>query len=56
VVVGILRGQLDARVEVQLPGGDLSIRWAGAGQPVFMTGPSAKVFDGFVRIQDMQEK
>ena len=56
VVAGILRGQLDGRVQVQLPGGDLDIRWAGAGQPVFMTGPSAKVFDGFVRIQDMQEK
>jgi diaminopimelate epimerase len=56
VVAGILRGQLDGRVQVQLPGGDLDIRWAGAGQSVFMTGPSAKVFDGFVRIQDMQEK
>jgi diaminopimelate epimerase len=55
VVAGILQGRLDARVKVQLPGGELNIRWAGKGQPVFMTGPSAKVFDGFVRIQDVQE-
>lgn len=54
-VAGILHGWLDARVEVTLPGGPLSIEWQGPGQPVFMTGPTAKVFDGFIRIQDVQE-
>lgn len=55
VVAGILQGRLDSKVKVQLPGGELNIRWGGKGQPVFMTGPSAKVFDGFVRIQDVQD-
>jgi diaminopimelate epimerase len=46
VVSGILRGLLDARVTVATHGGDLVIVWAGAGQPVLMTGPAVTVFDG----------
>jgi diaminopimelate epimerase len=46
VVSGILRGLLDARVTVATRGGDLVIVWAGAGQPVLMTGPAVTVFDG----------
>ena len=34
------------RVEVQLPGGTLVVSWAGDGDPVWMTGPAASVFDG----------
>ncbi len=55
VVAGIRRGLLDSRVRVSLPGGELDIQWAGDGQPVLMTGPTAKVFDGFIRIQDLKE-
>jgi diaminopimelate epimerase len=55
VVAGIQRGLLDSNVSVRLRGGELSIRWAGEGQPVIMTGPTAKVFDGFVRIQDSSQ-
>lgn len=50
VVSGILRGLLDSRVTVHLPGGDLDIQWAGPGQPVIMTGPAANVFHGQVKI------
>ena len=50
VVSGILRGLLDARVTVATRGGDLVIVWAGAGQPVLMTGPAVHVFDGEIEI------
>ena len=46
VVAGIQRGLLDKAVRVQARGGDLSIRWAGEGQPVFMTGAATTVFSG----------
>ena len=52
VVSGILRGLLDERVRVSLPGGELDIRWAGEGQPVWMTGPTARVFDGVIKIHE----
>jgi len=40
------RGELDGRVVVQLPGGELEISWPGAGHSLWMTGPAAFVFDG----------
>ena len=46
VVTGIRRGQLDSPVRVIVRGGELVIAWAGAGQPVEMTGPAATVFEG----------
>ncbi|WP_299260732.1 diaminopimelate epimerase [uncultured Kushneria sp.] len=50
VVSGIRRGLLDQYVEVTLPGGDLSIEWAGPGQSVIMTGPAEHVFDGRILV------
>lgn len=50
VVVGILQGKLDNRVEVELPGGKLNISWDGEGQAVKMTGPAVHVFDGQINI------
>jgi len=49
-VYGITRGWLRDLVTVELPGGKLSISWAGQGQPVIMTGPTAVVFEGSIRI------
>ncbi len=46
VVAGILRGLLDDTVLVHARGGDLTIHWAGADQPVFLTGPAVTVFQG----------
>jgi diaminopimelate epimerase len=46
VVAGIRRGLLDSTVRVQTRGGDLTIRWDGAGEPVRMTGPATTVFEG----------
>jgi diaminopimelate epimerase len=46
VTWGILRGDLQDTVTVNLPGGKLLISWAGEGHPVIMTGPTAVVFEG----------
>ena len=40
------RQQVDAEVEVVLPGGSLEISWQGAGHTLSMTGPAAFVFEG----------
>ena len=50
VVYGITRGWLQDTVTVNLPGGKLSVSWQGPGQPVIMTGPTAVVFEGTIRI------
>lgn len=50
VAVGIMQGLLGESVQVDLPGGSLQIRWRGAGQPLYMTGPATHVFDGFVTL------
>ena len=50
VVYGIVRGWLRESVTVGLPGGKLSISWAGEGHPVMMTGPTAIVFEGAIKI------
>jgi diaminopimelate epimerase len=49
-VAGIRMGQLDSPVRIELPGGDLQIEWAGPGQPVMMTGPATRVFEGQIRL------
>jgi diaminopimelate epimerase len=50
VVAGIQRGILGASVRVTTRGGDLAIRWNGAGSPVMMTGDAVRVFDGELEI------
>lgn len=50
VVHGIQRGWLQSPVTVQLPGGKLEIDWAGEGHTVLMTGPTAVVFEGSIRL------
>lgn len=46
VVIGIEHNLLDHTVCVELPGGKLTINWAGRGEPVLMTGPAISVFEG----------
>jgi len=50
VVAGITRSLLDREVTVATRGGDLGISWAGAGEPVMMTGPAVAVFEGEIEI------
>jgi len=46
VVAAILQQWTSPTVTVHLPGGDLFVRWAGKGEPVFMTGPASEIFRG----------
>jgi len=50
VAVGRKAGRLAGDVEVALPGGALSIRWGGPGEPLWMTGPAEVAFRGQVDI------
>lgn len=49
VVSGQLQGLLDNTVQVDLPGGSLTIEWDGEND-VIMTGPTSNVFEGRVNI------
>ncbi len=53
VVAGIRLGWLGHTVDVDMPGGRLTISWAGPGQPVLMTGPAVKVFDGEIDVPEL---
>ncbi|WP_026147049.1 diaminopimelate epimerase [Methylomonas sp. MK1] len=50
VVAGIEQGLLDQVVQVQLPGGELTISWIGSGHPVLMTGAATRVFEGQIKL------
>ena len=50
-VVGRLWGLLWPNVRVELPGGVLTIHWAGEGESVMMTGPTATVFEGWIEYE-----
>ncbi|MGP3790138.1 diaminopimelate epimerase [Pseudomonas sp. B392_1p] len=49
-VAAIRQGWLDSPVQIELPGGRLSIEWAGSGRPVIMTGPAVRVYEGQIRL------
>jgi diaminopimelate epimerase len=49
-VAGIRRGLLDSPVRVDARGGELSIAWAGEGEPVYLTGPAVTVFEGEITV------
>lgn len=44
----IRTGRVQSPVEVVQPGGTLVIDWSGEGEPVAMTGPARKVFEGVI--------
>ena len=50
VVAGRLSGELDAGARVDLPGGTLEVQWDGEGEAVWMTGPTAWVFDSEIEL------
>ena len=50
VAVGRKHGRLDAEVDVDLPGGRAHVRWPGAGESAWLTGPAAVVFTGSIEI------
>jgi diaminopimelate epimerase len=51
VVVGIRLGLVESPVAVATRGGELTIAWAGADNPVYMTGPAETVFEGEIEIE-----
>jgi diaminopimelate epimerase len=51
-VCGIQQGLLMSPVSVSTRGGTLVIAWAGLDEPVFMTGPATRVFEGFLDLPD----
>ncbi len=50
VAVGHRRGWLDAEVDVDVPGGRLGVEWQGDGALIWLTGPTATVFEGHIDI------
>lgn len=50
VVAGRLRGLLNEKVKVNLPGGSLRIEWPDEAAPVIMTGPAEFVFHGQIKL------
>ena len=50
VAAGRRRGQLEDRVEVELPGGTLIVEWQGAGGDLWQTGQTTKVYEGLIEI------
>jgi diaminopimelate epimerase len=51
VVAGRVRGLLDENVAVRVRGGTLQITWRGEGEPVWMTGPAVRVFEGEIDLE-----
>ncbi len=49
-VTAIRQGWMNSPLEMELPGGRLTLEWAGEGQPVMMTGPAVRVYEGQVRL------
>jgi diaminopimelate epimerase len=51
VAVGRKRGLLQERVQVDAPGGSMTVRWAGPGEHLWLTGPAVSVYEGTVEIE-----
>jgi len=52
MAAGRRAGWFDDEVEVQLPGGSLTINWPSELAPLWMTGPAAIAFRGEIEISD----
>ncbi len=50
VAVGRRHDRLDAEVDVDLRGGRAHVRWPGAGESAWLTGPAGVVFTGTIEI------
>jgi diaminopimelate epimerase len=51
VAVGRRLGLLQETVQVDAPGGGMTVRWAGPGEHLWLTGPAVSVFEGTVEIE-----
>lgn len=50
VAVGISQNLLTNKVEVELHGGNMIVKWNGVGHPLYMQGPAKHVYDGYIYI------
>jgi diaminopimelate epimerase len=50
VAVGRRLGLLGSSVQVDLPGGRLTVEWEGLNKPLWLTGPAEKVFEGKIEV------
>jgi diaminopimelate epimerase len=50
VAVGRRWGWLDDHVAVELPGGTLEVNWPGPGAPLWQTGPTTAVYEGYIEL------
>ena len=50
VAVGRRWGELGAEVEVGLPGGQLVVSWPGPGSPLWQTGATSAVYEGYIEL------
>jgi len=50
VAVGRRWGELESTVEVELPGGGLTVSWQGPGSSLWQTGPATTVYEGEIEI------
>jgi len=50
VAIGRVRGWLGSSVSVALPGGELTVDWDGEGQPIWLTGPTQRSFEGIFEL------
>lgn len=54
VAVGRRWGLLDAEVQVDAPGGRMSVRWDGPGKHLWMTGPAISVYEGTIDLAKLR--
>jgi diaminopimelate epimerase len=52
VAVGRRHGPLAEEVRVDLPGGRLTVKWPGPGEPIWLTGPAETAFEGQVELPE----
>ena len=50
MVIACQQGYLEGTIDAELRGGHLTLRWAGEGEPVLMTGPATTVFEGKIKL------
>jgi diaminopimelate epimerase len=50
VAVGRRWGRLAETVAVELPGGMLEVNWPGPGAPLWQTGPTTAVYEGYIEL------
>ncbi|HKU12875.1 MAG TPA: diaminopimelate epimerase [Steroidobacteraceae bacterium] len=55
VAVGRKLGLLQEEVRVDAPGGSMTVRWAGPGEHLWLTGPAVSVYEGTVEVASESE-